>query len=123
MSPKAFRGWLSSKVRKSSFARTSWSLRDLSESPGTKDRPKYVHADSINIKGSTVTLIADGKTYTSDDVNFNNIAKQHEGESHVKPISCYYFDVVDESTGMYLRVWVTEEEMHKVFLHNQSQEL
>lgn len=113
--PKSTKGWgavMGYRIRNSSFARESWSLKDLGQNPGTKEKPKYVHADSITIKGTTVTLVANGKTFTSDEVKFNNIAKQYGLEDHVKPISCYYFDVKDGSTGRYLRVWVTEKEMH-----------
>jgi hypothetical protein len=111
-----FNGWLRSRVRTSSFVRTSWLLKDLSNNPGTKDRPTYVHADSINIQGSIITLVVGARTFTSSEIEFEKVDKEHRIENLEKPVSFYYFDVKDTSTGIYLRILVTEDEMHQALL-------
>lgn len=119
MSPTITGGWGSisgHRIRNSSFAEESWSLKTLSRNPGTKERPTYVHADAITIKGTAVTLVVGGRTFTGYEIEFDNVAKEHGVRKHEKPISYYYFDVKDESNGRYLRIWVTEEEMHDALL-------
>ncbi|MBU0534788.1 MAG: hypothetical protein ABIJ82_01565 [Patescibacteria group bacterium] len=117
MGPKATGGWGSIsgfRIRTSSLAKESWSLKALSQNPGTKERPTYVHADSITIKGTVVTLVVGRRTFTGYE--FDNVAIKHGVENHEKPISYYYFDAKDKSTGKYLRIWVTKGEIHNALL-------
>lgn len=119
MSSKTARSWgflTGHRIRTSSFADESWSLKTLSRNPGTKEKPTYIHADSITIKGTVVTLVVGARTFTSDEIEFNNVAKEYGVRNREKPVSYYYFDVKDESTGRHLRIWVTEKEMHNALL-------
>ena len=104
------------RVRMSSLAKDRLSLKALSRNPGTKERPTYVHADSITIKGTTITLVVGGKTFTCDEIKFNNVSGDSEVRNPEKPIKYYYFDVKDKGTGKHLRIWVTEKETHNALL-------
>ena len=119
MSQKATKGWGSMsgyRIRTSSLAKESWSLKALSQNPGTEKRPTYVHADSIAISGNTTTLMVSGRKFICFDIEFNNVSKDSEVRNLEKSIKYYYFDVKDKSTGKYFRIWVTEKEMHNALL-------
>jgi hypothetical protein len=113
---KGFRRWSEFRIRTSSLAKDPFSLRELSKNPGTKDRPRYIHADEITIQSNLVTVSVEGKKFSCNEIEFDKINGEKGVKKQDNSVGFYYFDVFDTSTRLHLRVWITEKEMTEALI-------